>query len=88
MISEQAEPAAAGGLRQVLRGWRLKNEGARNKNPQLNPLRFNKQVSPINRDPPKADKFPPHGIGGQARFVPTSKGRRSVRHTNQRIERF
>ena len=29
MISEQAEPAAAGGLRQVLRGWRLKNKGAK-----------------------------------------------------------
>ena len=72
MISEQAEPTAAGGLRQVLRGWRLKNKGARNKNPQLNPLRFNKQGSPINRDPPKADKFPPHGIGGQVRFVPIS----------------
>jgi len=25
--------------------------------------------SPINRDPPKADKSLPHGIGGQVRFA-------------------
>ena len=31
--------------------------------------------SPINRDPPKADKFPPHGPGGQARFATTGLSR-------------
>jgi len=25
--------------------------------------------SPINRNPPKVDKSPPHGIGGQVRFA-------------------
>jgi len=29
------------------------------------------QGSPINRDPPKADKSPLHCIGGQVRFAPT-----------------
>jgi len=28
--------------------------------------------SPINRDPPKADKSPLHGTGGQVRSAPTS----------------
>ena len=32
------------------------------------------QGSPINRDPPKADKSPPYGIGGQVRFAPTGVG--------------
>ena len=30
--------------------------------------------TPKDRDPPKADKFPPHGKGGQVRCTPTNYG--------------